>query len=219
MTALLLYACVRDELFTDRQQGLSNELVVGKNRELTVAAAKEWYVNNEAPVTRMGVTQSNVSGILVTPSWNHAKEWKKGRYEVVEASLRSNMNVILYDQGPSVTRSAFMDDWATYYGTGEFGGGIDYSDGGDGDGFGGSDGLGDGNGDGTINGGELDGPTITAPSCYWIDVEVPIGNCNDNGNSDGGYIGGGGGGTSQKPDESDKKLMKMSFLCRFKSFS
>lgn len=98
MAALLLYACVRDELFTDRQQELSNELAVGKNRELTVAAAKEWYVDNGAPVTRMGVTQSNVSGILVTPSWNHAKEWKKGRYEVVEASLRSNMNVILYDQ-------------------------------------------------------------------------------------------------------------------------
>lgn len=40
MAALLLYACVRDELFTDRQQELSNELAVGKNRELTVAAAK-----------------------------------------------------------------------------------------------------------------------------------------------------------------------------------
>lgn len=66
MAALLLYACVRDELFTDRQQELSNELAVGKNRELTVAAAKEWYVDNGAPVTRMGVTQSNVSGILVT---------------------------------------------------------------------------------------------------------------------------------------------------------
>ncbi|MCS3341991.1 hypothetical protein NXX10_05945 [Bacteroides xylanisolvens] len=54
MAALLLYACVRDELFTDRQQELSNELAVGKNRELTVAAAKEWYVDNGAPVTRMG---------------------------------------------------------------------------------------------------------------------------------------------------------------------
>lgn len=127
------------------------------------------------------------------------------------ATTRANQDcytdyyIYSYYYCPPVTRSAFMDDWATYYGTGEFGGGIDYSDGGDGDGFGGSDGFGDGNGDGTINGGELDGPTITAPSCYWIDVEVPIGNCNDNGNSDGGYIGGGGGGTSQKPDESDKK--------------
>lgn len=329
--AFLLYACVQDALFTDEQQELPNELAAGKNRELSVAAAKEWYVNNGSPVTRMGVTQSNVSGILVTPSWNHAKEWKKGKYEVVEASLRSNMNVILYDEEtkiqkkkmskkekgrvmnvartvilkdittgeiitfnmifigslnylmkhddlsdnnylhrvphfdgmvlyfcpsgefvngwkykngkiikrlspvldeaaalsdtlssattrsnqncytdyyiysyyycPPITRSAFMDDWATFYGAGEFGGGIDYSGGGGGDGAG----DGNGNGDGTIDGGELEGPTITAPSCYWIDVEIPIENCNDDGNSDGGYIDGGGGGTPQTPDESDKE--------------
>lgn len=102
--AFLLYACVQDALFTDEQQELPNELAAGKNRELSVAAAKEWYVNNGSPVTRMGVTQSNVSGILVTPSWNHAKEWKKGKYEVVEASLRSNMNVILYDEETKIQK-------------------------------------------------------------------------------------------------------------------
>lgn len=342
MVALLLYACIQDELITDERRELPKELTAGKNRELTITAAKEWYVNNGSSVTRMGVTQNNVSGILITPSWNHAKEWKKGKYEVVEASLRSNMNVIFYDQDtkkqkkkmskkdkgrvknvartvilkdittgeiitfnmvfigsldylmkhddlsdnnylhrvphfdgmvlyfcpsgefvngwkykngkiikrlspvldeaaalsdtlsstttrsnqdcytdsymysyyycPPITRSAFMDDWATFYGTGEFGGGMDNSEGGGGDGSGGSNGSGDdngpgdGKGDGILNGGELEGPTVTAPSCYWINVEVPIENCNDNGNSDGGYIGGGGGGgTPQKPDESNKE--------------
>lgn len=325
MAALLLYACVRDELFTDRQQELSNELAVGKNRELTVAAAKEWYVDNGAPVTRMGVTQSNVSGILVTPSWNHAKEWKKGRYEVVEASLRSNMNVILYDQDtkkqkkkmskkekrrvmnvarsvilkdittgeiitfnmifigslnylmkyddlsdnnylhrvphfdgmvlyfcpsgefvngwkykngkiikrlspvldeaalsdtlssattraiqcytnyytesyyycPPITRSAFMDDWASFYGTGEFGGGIDDGNGGNSGGSG---------GDPTLEGGELEGPTITAPACYWTYREVPYTECYDDGSSDGG--GGGYIGTPTDPSVPVKSHVK-----------
>lgn len=310
MVALLLYACVQDGLFMDEQQELPNELTVGKNRELTVAVAKEWYVNNESPVTRMGVSQSNVSGILVTPSWNHAKEWKKGKYEVVEASLRSNMNVILYDQDtkkqkkkmskkekrrvmnvartvilkdmttgeiitfnmvfigslnylmkhddlsdnnylhrvphfdgmvlyfcpsgefvngwkykngkivkrlspvldeemalldtlssvttrttqcytnfytesyyycPPITRSDFMDDWANFYGAGEFGGGIDYGD---------NSGGGGDEGGPTIDGGELDGPTITAPACYWTFRDVPYTECYDDGSSGGGgYIG------------------------------
>lgn len=312
MVALLLYACVQDGLFMDEQQELPNELTVGKNRELTVAVAKEWYVNNESPVTRMGVSQRNVSGILVTPSWNHAKEWKKGNYEVVETSLRSNMNVILYDQDtkkhkkkmskkekkrvmnvartvilkdittgeiitfnmvfigslnylmkhddlsdnnylhrvphfdgmvlyfcpsgefvngwkykngkivkrlspvldeemalldtlssattrttqcytsfytesyyycPPITRSDFMDDWANFYGTGEFGGGIDY-------GGNGNNGEGEGEDGPTIDGGELDGPTITAPACHWISVDVPYTECYDDGSSGGGgYIG------------------------------
>lgn len=311
---LLLYSCVQDELFTDRQQELSNELAVGKNRELTVVAAKEWYVDNEPPVTRVGVSQSNVSGILVTPSWNHAKEWKKGEYEVVEASLRSNMDVVLYDQDtkkqkkkmskkekgrvmnvartvilkkittgeiitfnmvfigsldylmkhddlsdnnylhrvphfdgmvlyfcpsgefvngwkykngkiikrlspvldevaalsdtlssattrtihcftnyytesyyycPPITRSAFMDDWASFYGAGEFGGGID-------------DGNGGAGGGSTVDGGELDGPIITAPACYWTSREVPYTECYDDGSSDGG----GGGYTGIPTDPS-----------------
>lgn len=71
MVVFLLYACVREEFTTDEQQELSSELAVGKNRELTVAAAKEW---------------------------------KKGKYEVVEASLRSNMNVMLYDQDTNEQR-------------------------------------------------------------------------------------------------------------------
>lgn len=89
---------MEDELYTNKKQQSSNELIRGQNKELTISAAANWYVNHEQPVTRMGITQDNLLGIMVTPSWNHAKEWKKGKYEVVEASLRSNTNVIFYDQ-------------------------------------------------------------------------------------------------------------------------
>lgn len=98
LLCLLLYACVQDEWFINKEQESSNELSIGKNKELTIAAAKSWYNNNETPVTRMAVTDNNMLGILVAPSWNHAKEWKKGHYEVVEASLLSNMDVLFYDK-------------------------------------------------------------------------------------------------------------------------
>lgn len=98
LLCLLLYACVQDEWFINKEQEPSNELSIGKNKELTIAAANSWYSNNEAPVTRMAVTDNNMLGILVAPSWNHAKEWKKGHYEVVEASLLSNMNVLFYEK-------------------------------------------------------------------------------------------------------------------------
>lgn len=95
---LLLVCCMEDELYTNKKQQSSKELIRGQNKELTISAAANWYVNHEKPVTRMGITQDNLLGIMVAPSWNHAKEWKKGKYEVVEASLRSNTNVIFYDQ-------------------------------------------------------------------------------------------------------------------------
>lgn len=96
---LLLYACVNDDWLPDNKtQELPAKLTFGKNRELTIEIAKNWYTMNEMPVTRMATTHDNKLGFLVTPSWNHAKEWKKGQYEVVEASLRSNVNVLFYDQ-------------------------------------------------------------------------------------------------------------------------
>lgn len=95
---LLLYACVKDEWFLEQNQESSDNLSNSKNRELTIAAAKSWYLSHEMPVTRMSTTKKNKFGFLVAPSWNHAKEWKKGDYEIVEASLLANTEVHFYDK-------------------------------------------------------------------------------------------------------------------------
>lgn len=95
---LLLYACIHDELSVDSDRTFPKELEFGKNSELTIATAKSWYGAHKNPISRMATTSHNKWGFLVTPSWNHAKEWKKGHYEVVEISLRSNMNVFFMDE-------------------------------------------------------------------------------------------------------------------------
>jgi hypothetical protein len=303
----LLLSCTESELpdTTLRKPIYSDELQQGKNQELTIANAESWYVNQQAPVTRVGVTQDNSLGILVAPSWNHAKEWRKGKYEVVEASLRSNANIIYYNPDTyqqkdllsksdkakltNVGRTVILKDLETgkiitftmvivgsldyllhkdglsnnnylrreadfsgmvlyFDAEGNFVNGWRYVDGkitksispslNDEDaasdsttsaitrsetcytttipysyfycpsatrsawddynygwefGFAGGGGGGSGSGSGSgwdIDGGELGGPTITAPPCYWTTVEIPSVECYPTGDSGGGYAGG-----------------------------
>lgn len=94
---LVCYACVQDEWGVKEYEPSVN-LSSGKNKELTIAAAQSWYANHKTPVTRMAVTQSDDLGFLVAPSWNHAKEWRKGDYEVVEASLLTSTDVLFCDE-------------------------------------------------------------------------------------------------------------------------
>lgn len=94
----LLYACIPDEWIVDSGHELPMKLEFGKNSELTITAAKSWYGTHKKPVSRMVTNVHNKWGFLVSPSWNHAKEWRKGRYEVVEVSLRSNVDVIFMDK-------------------------------------------------------------------------------------------------------------------------
>lgn len=102
LCSMLLFfnACTQEEkeVYTDKRKEHSSELEFGKNRELTKRAAKEWYQFSQKPVTRMVINKGDdIGGILVTPSWSHAKEWRKGKYEAVEVSLRSHKGIIFVD--------------------------------------------------------------------------------------------------------------------------
>jgi hypothetical protein len=73
---LLLYACVNEEFISNDLP--SNGVAFGKNSVLTLDAAKAWFSENSLPVCEMRASD-NTQGFLLRPSWNHAKEWKKGK--------------------------------------------------------------------------------------------------------------------------------------------
>lgn len=109
ITLFMTYACTHDE-WLDEKQNSFTDLISGKNQELTIPVAKSWYSANKSPVTRMATVDSNYLGFLVSPSWNHAKEWRKGHYEVVEASLRSNVDVLFMDKETEMKKEDLNED-------------------------------------------------------------------------------------------------------------
>lgn len=96
---IVFHTCMDDSIIHQEEgEKDSSGLIFGKNKELTQNTAKKWYQLTQKPVMRMASTANDsADGILVMPSWNHAKEWKKGKYEVVEASLKSQNNIMFFD--------------------------------------------------------------------------------------------------------------------------
>lgn len=98
IVCILLYACANEEFISNDLP--TNGVTFGKNDVLTKDAAKTWFSENSLPVCEMRASD-NSQGFLVRPSWNNAKEWKKGKYEVVEASLITQTSIIFYDDETS----------------------------------------------------------------------------------------------------------------------
>lgn len=90
--SFIVYSCLQeDEL--DSQ----NKVVLNKNRELTIAAARSWYEANNPPIaaTRSVVTHFE---LMTKPRWNKARESRMGDFEVVEVPLMTKGSAILLDQ-------------------------------------------------------------------------------------------------------------------------
>ena len=95
--ACILYACVK-ELEESRENNSPDELITGKNTELTMAAARQWYNANNQPVVELRSGKKK-DGSLVMPIWEKAKERKRGkRYEVVEMPLKTQLATVWMDK-------------------------------------------------------------------------------------------------------------------------
>lgn len=92
----LLNSCSQYDDVIDSQK--TQNVFEGKNQELTISAAKIWYQQHNAPVTKV-VCSEKSSGVLIMPSWNHAKEWKKNNFEVVETALKTQASIMFYNPG------------------------------------------------------------------------------------------------------------------------
>lgn len=89
---ILLNSCVNSKQLS--KDIPVSDMVFGKNEVLTINAAKSWFYVDKIPVSKI---EDNIFGFLVKPSWDDAKEWKKGKLEVVEAPLLSNHAVVFFD--------------------------------------------------------------------------------------------------------------------------
>ncbi len=88
-----LYACSDDNWVKDPD----NKIVVsGRNKELSVEAAEEWYNSNKQPIMELR-SSSDQDAILTKPEWKNAKESKKGKFEVVETPLKTNKAAVFLD--------------------------------------------------------------------------------------------------------------------------
>jgi hypothetical protein len=95
VVCIMLNACANEEFISNDLP--TNGVTFGKNDVLTIEAAKTWFSDNNLPVCEMRASD-NTQGILVRPSWNHAKEWKNRKYEVVETALITQTSIIFYDE-------------------------------------------------------------------------------------------------------------------------
>ncbi|MCD8262183.1 MAG: hypothetical protein LUD15_12530 [Bacteroides sp.] len=70
----------------------------GKNMELTLTVAQQWYEANYAPVVSMrSALDIGGTGTLVKHDWSNGKESRRGRYEVVETPIKTRGNHLVMD--------------------------------------------------------------------------------------------------------------------------
>lgn len=90
--SLIVYSCWQDE----SSSNLSDEIIVGGNKELTIAEAEKWY-NATNPSATTVRSLSTGGRIPTKPNWNKAKESRKGNFEVVETTLMTSGSAIFMD--------------------------------------------------------------------------------------------------------------------------
>jgi hypothetical protein len=98
LLASIMYACVEEDL---EEVKSPDEPVTGRNTELTVETARQWYNTRNRPVMELRSEKEN-EGKLVMPWWEKAKEYKRKergkRYEVVEMPLKAQRLSVLMDK-------------------------------------------------------------------------------------------------------------------------
>ena len=93
---LVLYSCLQDEWDID-SHGTADQVVEGKNRELTVGVARSWYETGQAPVVATRSVVTNFE-LMTKMRWKKAYESRKGKFEVVEIPLLTRGGAVLLDK-------------------------------------------------------------------------------------------------------------------------
>jgi len=108
LLGVLLYSCLQDDWMTNSGRK-KNGVIKGKNHDLTVAVARNWYESiNQTPMvtTRSAVTNFELVSKL---DWKRAIENRKGDFEVVEVPLLSRKGTMLMDRETSEKFSSEAD--------------------------------------------------------------------------------------------------------------
>ena len=99
---LAVVACEQDEGGVSPQKTPSGRVVSGRNSNLTADAAQAWYEANYFPVVSFAPPQtrsgSDGSDVLIKPMWEATKEYKKGKYELVEMPMLTKAPVLFMDE-------------------------------------------------------------------------------------------------------------------------
>lgn len=93
---LVLYSCLQDEWDIDSHE-TADQVVEGKNRELTVGVARSWYETGQAPVVATRSVVTNFE-LMTKMRWKKAYESRKGKFEVVEIPLLTRGGAVLLDK-------------------------------------------------------------------------------------------------------------------------
>ncbi|WP_347073580.1 hypothetical protein [Bacteroides thetaiotaomicron] len=93
---LVLYSCLQDEWDIDSHE-TADQVVEGKNRELTVGVARSWYETSQAPVVATRSVVTNFE-LMTKMRWKKAYESRKGKFEVVEIPLLTRGGAVLLDK-------------------------------------------------------------------------------------------------------------------------
>lgn len=107
VVCILFFACANEEFITNDLS--AKGVTFGDNEKLTVEAARTWFAENSQSVKGINPSDNTVK-FSVWPSWNNAKEWKKGKIEVVEAPLSTRNSIVFYDQ-----KTSKNTDWKKDY--------------------------------------------------------------------------------------------------------
>lgn len=99
---LLIVACTHEmENFFSNEEVTSTGVHANKNKEMTLDVAKNWYYKNQKPIVkiiRSGVEENNPNDLLAVPWWEHAKEWRKKGFEVVETPMKVEYPMFIVDE-------------------------------------------------------------------------------------------------------------------------
>ena len=77
---LVLYSCLQDEWDIDSHE-TADQVVEGKNRELTVGVARSWYETSQAPVVATRSVVTNFE-LMTKMRWKKAYESRKGNLKL-----------------------------------------------------------------------------------------------------------------------------------------
>lgn len=99
---LLIVACTHEiENLLNNEELTSTGVYANKNKEMTLDAAKNWYYKNQKPVAKMmklDAEENQPNDLLAIPWWEHAKEWGKKGFEVVETPMKVEYPMFIVDE-------------------------------------------------------------------------------------------------------------------------